>query len=122
DDGRGRGRGGPGHHRRHLPPAPQHRRGRSECDEGVGLSAVSPPASGYPPSVKAASPSLTADGWSEATMNGPLAPVWLVLLFPLIGVLLNGFLGPRLGKGFVKWVGPLVILAAFAVSAWTFQQ
>src|SRR5216683_1406251 len=48
--------------------------------------------------------------------------VWLVLLFPVLGVLLNGFLVPWLGKGFVKWVGPLVILAAFAVSAWTFQQ
>jgi NADH-quinone oxidoreductase subunit L len=48
--------------------------------------------------------------------------VWLVLLFPVIGVLLNGFLGPRLGKGFVKWVGPLVVLAAFVVSVWTFLQ
>jgi NADH-quinone oxidoreductase subunit L len=48
--------------------------------------------------------------------------VWLVLLFPVLGVLLNGFLGPRLGKGFVKWVGPLVIFAAFVVSVWTFLQ
>jgi NADH-quinone oxidoreductase subunit L len=49
-----------------------------------------------------------------------LAP--LVPLLPLIGVLLNGFLGPRLGKGFVKFVGPLVVLGAFLVSVLIFLQ
>jgi NADH-quinone oxidoreductase subunit L len=48
--------------------------------------------------------------------------VWLVLLFPLLGVLLNGFLGPKLGKGFVKWVGPLAILAALVVTVLTFMD
>ena len=48
--------------------------------------------------------------------------VWLVPFFPLMGVLLNGLLGPRLGKGFVKVVGPLVMLAAFVVSAAIFFQ
>ncbi|MCI0532147.1 MAG: NADH-quinone oxidoreductase subunit L, partial [candidate division Zixibacteria bacterium] len=30
----------------------------------------------------------------------------LIPLFPLMGFLLNGFLGKRLGKSFVSWVGP----------------
>src|SRR4051794_13544916 len=42
--------------------------------------------------------------------------IWLVPLCPLVGVLLNGFLGPRLGKRFVSVVGPAVVLAAFGVS------
>ena len=46
-------------------------------------------------------------------MPGPFGYIWLVPALPLLGVLLNGFLGPRLGKGFVKVVGPLVVFAAF---------
>jgi NADH-quinone oxidoreductase subunit L len=42
--------------------------------------------------------------------------IWLVPLCPLVGVLLNGFLGPRLGRRFVSVVGPAVVLAAFGVS------
>src|SRR5712692_3158273 len=49
-------------------------------------------------------------------MSEPFGLVWLVPFLPLVGVLLNGFLGPRLGKGFVRLVGPLVILAAFCLS------
>jgi NADH-quinone oxidoreductase subunit L len=55
-------------------------------------------------------------------MTGKMDLVKLVPLFPLLGVLLNGFLGPRLGKTFVKWVGPLVVLAAFGVSVWACLQ
>jgi NADH-quinone oxidoreductase subunit L len=43
-------------------------------------------------------------------------PIWLVPLFPLIGVLLNGFLGPRLGRRFVAFVGPIVVLVAFGAA------
>ena len=39
--------------------------------------------------------------------------IWFVLAFPLLGTLLNGLLGPKLGKGFVKLVGPGVVAAAF---------
>ena len=35
-------------------------------------------------------------------MTGPFGNIWLVPALPLLGVLLNGFLGPRAGKGFVK--------------------
>jgi NADH-quinone oxidoreductase subunit L len=42
--------------------------------------------------------------------------IWLVPLFPLVGVLLNGFLGPRLGRRFVSIVGPVVVLAAFGAA------
>jgi NADH-quinone oxidoreductase subunit L len=42
--------------------------------------------------------------------------IWLVPLCPLVGVLLNGFLGPRLGRRFVSVVGPAVVLAAFGIS------
>ena len=55
-------------------------------------------------------------------MIGPYGYIWLVPALPLLGVLLNGFLGPRFGKGFVKLVGPLVILAAFCVSVYAFRQ
>src|SRR5436189_3455200 len=55
-------------------------------------------------------------------MSGPIGLAWLVPLFPLIGVLLNGFLGPRLGKGFVKVVGPLVVLLSFGVAVAIFLQ
>jgi NADH-quinone oxidoreductase subunit L len=42
--------------------------------------------------------------------------VVLVLLFPLIGAALNGFLGPYLGRQFVNIVGTASILASFVVS------
>jgi NADH-quinone oxidoreductase subunit L len=54
-------------------------------------------------------------------MTGPFGNIWLVPALPLLGVLLNGLLGPRLGKGFVKVVGPLVVLAAFCISVSAFM-
>jgi NADH-quinone oxidoreductase subunit L len=42
--------------------------------------------------------------------------IWLVPALPLVGVLVNGFLGRRLGKGLVSVVGPGVVGAAFAVT------
>jgi NADH-quinone oxidoreductase subunit L len=41
--------------------------------------------------------------------------IWLVIALPLAGVLLNGLLGRRLGRGFVSAVGPGVIALAFIV-------
>jgi NADH-quinone oxidoreductase subunit L len=41
--------------------------------------------------------------------------VALVLLFPLAGAVLNGVLGPRLGRGFVNLAGTLSIFASFVV-------
>jgi NADH-quinone oxidoreductase subunit L len=41
--------------------------------------------------------------------------IWLVVAFPLVGVLLNGLLGRRLGRGFVRIVGPGVVVLAFIV-------
>ncbi len=38
---------------------------------------------------------------------------WLLLLFPLLGVLVNGLLGRRLGRRVVSLVGPAVVLASF---------
>jgi NADH-quinone oxidoreductase subunit L len=48
--------------------------------------------------------------------------VWLVPLFPLIGVLLNGFLGAKAGRSFVALVGPLAVFAAFVVSVLIWLQ
>jgi NADH-quinone oxidoreductase subunit L len=42
--------------------------------------------------------------------------IWLVPALPLAGVLVNGLLGRRLGKGAVGVVGPGAVGAAFAVS------
>ena len=41
--------------------------------------------------------------------------IWLAIAFPLIGVLLNGLLGRRLGRGFVSIVGSGVVALAFLV-------
>jgi NADH-quinone oxidoreductase subunit L len=41
--------------------------------------------------------------------------IWLAIAFPLAGVLLNGLLGRRLGRGFVSLVGPGVVALAFLV-------
>lgn len=41
---------------------------------------------------------------------------WLLLLFPLLGVLVNGFLGPRVGKRAVGWAACLAVGLAFAIS------
>jgi NADH-quinone oxidoreductase subunit L len=38
---------------------------------------------------------------------------WLLLFFPLLGVVINGFLGPRLGRRWVSRVGPGVVLLSF---------
>jgi len=42
--------------------------------------------------------------------------IWLVPALPLAGVLFNGLLGRRLGKGIVSIVGPGVVGGAFAVA------
>jgi len=41
--------------------------------------------------------------------------IWLAIAFPLAGVLLNGLLGRRLGRGFVSLVGSGVVALAFLV-------
>ncbi|MFZ5918467.1 MAG: NADH-quinone oxidoreductase subunit L [Chloroflexota bacterium] len=38
---------------------------------------------------------------------------WLLLLFPLLGVIVNGFFGARLGRRVVSWLGPGVVLLSF---------
>jgi NADH-quinone oxidoreductase subunit L len=48
--------------------------------------------------------------------------VWLIPLFPAIGFLLNGFLGKRLGKGFVSWVGPSAIGLSFLTAILVFFE
>ena len=51
-------------------------------------------------------------------VNSTLNMVWLIPLFPLIGFLLNGFLGRRLGDKAVGIIGSGVILLSFAVSGY----
>jgi NADH-quinone oxidoreductase subunit L len=41
--------------------------------------------------------------------------IWLAIALPLAGVLLNGLLGRRFGRGFVSAVGPGVVALAFLV-------
>jgi NADH-quinone oxidoreductase subunit L len=48
--------------------------------------------------------------------------VWLIPIFPAIGFLLNGFLGRRLGKGFVSWVGPSALGFSFLTSILIFFE
>ncbi|MGH7905473.1 MAG: NADH-quinone oxidoreductase subunit L [Candidatus Binataceae bacterium] len=49
-------------------------------------------------------------------------PLGLILLFPLIGVLFNLFLGDRLGRKYVNIAGPLAIFAAFGIACWSFAR
>ena len=44
----------------------------------------------------------------------------LILLFPLIGVVFNIFLGRRTGRATVNFVAPALIFLAFGVSLWAF--
>jgi NADH-quinone oxidoreductase subunit L len=48
--------------------------------------------------------------------------VWLTIALPLVGVLFNGILGRRLGWRAVSIVGPLAVLAAFAVGLGAFFE
>ncbi len=48
--------------------------------------------------------------------------IWLTIALPLVGVLINGIWGRRLGPGVVRWVGPLVVLLAFLVGVGAFFQ
>ena len=51
-----------------------------------------------------------------------MSQIWLVPAFPLLGFLLNGFLGKRFGARFVTFVGPLAIALSFAQSLALFFQ
>jgi NADH-quinone oxidoreductase subunit L len=48
--------------------------------------------------------------------------VWLIPLFPAIGFVLNGFLGRRLGRRFVSWVGPSAIGLSFLTAIFIFFE
>ncbi|HXV98873.1 MAG TPA: proton-conducting transporter membrane subunit, partial [Anaerolineae bacterium] len=48
--------------------------------------------------------------------------IWLTIALPLVGVLFNGILGRRLGWRAVSIVGPLMVLAAFAVGLGAFFE
>jgi NADH-quinone oxidoreductase subunit L len=48
--------------------------------------------------------------------------VWLIPLFPAIGFVINGFLGRRLGKKVVSWVGPAAIGLSFLTSILIFFE
>ena len=51
-----------------------------------------------------------------------MSQIWLVPAFPLLGFLLNGFLGKRFGTRFVTFIGPLAIALSFAQSLILFFQ
>ncbi len=48
--------------------------------------------------------------------------LWLIVALPALGVLIQLFLGERLGKGAVTVVAPAVIFGAFLVAAYSFLQ
>jgi NADH-quinone oxidoreductase subunit L len=48
--------------------------------------------------------------------------VWLIPLFPAIGFVINGFLGKRLGKHVVSWVGPSAIGLSFLTAILIFVE
>ena len=51
-----------------------------------------------------------------------MSQIWLVPAFPLLGFILNGFLGKCSGTRFVTFVGPLAIALSFAQSLVLFFQ
>jgi NADH-quinone oxidoreductase subunit L len=46
--------------------------------------------------------------------------IWFILLFPLLGVLINGFFGSKLGRRVVGIVGPAAVGLAFLAACGTF--
>ena len=48
--------------------------------------------------------------------------IWLTIALPLLGVLFNGLLGRRVGRGVVGIVGPLMVLLAFGVGLGAFFE
>jgi NADH-quinone oxidoreductase subunit L len=48
--------------------------------------------------------------------------IWLTIALPLIGVLFNGIVGRRVGRGVVSVVGPLVVALAFLVGVGAFFE
>ena len=51
-----------------------------------------------------------------------MSEIWLIPVFPLLGFLLNGFLGKRFGEGFVSFIGPMSIGLSFAHTLVLFFQ
>src|SRR5512145_2540502 len=48
--------------------------------------------------------------------------IWLTIALPIVGVLFNGILGRRVGRGVVGLVGPAVVLGAFLVGLGAFVE
>ncbi len=48
--------------------------------------------------------------------------IWLVIALPIVGVLINGILGRRLGYKVVSIIGPLMVLGAFIVGVGAFME
>ncbi len=48
--------------------------------------------------------------------------IWLTIALPIVGVLINGLLGRRLGWTVVRWIGPAVVLGAFLVGVGAFIE
>ncbi len=48
--------------------------------------------------------------------------LWLIPVFPALGVLFNAFVGPRLGKRAVSVVAPAVVFAAFVTGCYAFTR
>ena len=48
--------------------------------------------------------------------------IWLIPILPLVGFLINGLLGKRLGKGAVSFIGPAAVGLSFALAVMTFFQ
>ncbi len=48
--------------------------------------------------------------------------IWLTIALPILGMLVNGILGRRLGRGIVSIVAPLMVLLAFGVGLGAFFE
>lgn len=48
--------------------------------------------------------------------------IWLAIAFPLLGVVINGFWGHKLGRTLNGWIGAGTVAAAFGVGALVFAQ
>jgi NADH-quinone oxidoreductase subunit L len=48
--------------------------------------------------------------------------IWLTIALPIVGVLINGLMGRRIGWTMVRWIGPAVVLVAFLVGVGAFIE
>ena len=49
-------------------------------------------------------------------MDSGFQYLWLIIFFPMVGFIVNGLFGKKLGDKIVSWIGPGVVFGSLIVS------